>query len=338
VTRQDEAICKEAEKMYDTTKPYISEVLNIIRSTWKTPHLEVVTADGHTPFLAKKFTHPDGIPHMDGIGTKGVYYWRSQAYEAAAWDAFVQNINDVPYEVPYALTAHIMLPADDRAAILGITHGLADACRAHDVAYVGGETAIHDTMEGLEIGVTLLSFVPELRRNTLCIGDALIGIGSNGLHASGFTLVRSRLDYHDESLKPYFTRPTPSYWSVLRMIDRIWSVHGWMHIAGGAFTRLWRIMPQNADVVIVRTHALEPQVVFHRLFNEGVSDKEMYRTFNCGVGYVVGVSRSHAEACADFIRYKGFRAAIIGEVIDGTGAVIVESKFSRRTITYGSFV
>lgn len=324
--------------MYDTTKPYIGEVLEVIRSTWKTPYVAVVTADGHTPFLAKKFTHPDGIPHMDGIGTKGVYYWRSREYEAAGRDAFAQNINDVPYQVPYALTAHIMLPSDDKAAILGITQGLVDACNLYDVAYVSGETAIRDTMKGLEIGVTLLSFVPELRRNALQIGDALIGIASNGLHASGFTLVRSRLDYHDESLNPYLTRPTPIYWNILRTIGRLWPVHGWTHISGGAFTRLWRTLSHNADAIILRTHALEPQTVFRRLFNEGVSDKEMYQTFNCGVGYVVGVSRGYAEACVKCIRFNGFHAAIIGEVIEGTGAVIVESKFSRRTVVYEPLV
>ena len=106
-----------------------------------------------------------------------------------------------------------------------------------------------------------------------------------------------------------------------------------MHITGGAFTKLKDLLP-GADARVTRDHGLEPHPIFRELHQEGVGDQEMYKTFNCGVGFVLGVPQQQASACVDTIKKAGFESDVVGEVVKGEGRVHVASKFSDADLTY----
>ena len=327
--------------MYDTTKPYKKQILELIKQTWITPHVRV--DDG---LCFRKNSHPDYV-HTDGIGTKGFYHWKQRSFENAVIDALAMNLNDLASEfaIPYAVSDHLFLPNDDHKAILQIVELLTTKCKKRDVAIVGGETAVHNDMNGLELSLTMLGFVERPRLNRVMPGDVLVGIESNGLHSNGFSKVR---EVYGKEYKPDFIEPTHIYLEEILDLGRQFDIHGRINITGGAFRRLIDLMPNYSSIVISRTHKLKPQDIFFDLWERGVTDDEMYKTFNCGIGYVFSVDKLTANQILDQLR--NFKCDIIGEVIDKVDiydrphrhSIKIESMFSDQTIEildgkYGKF-
>lgn len=312
--------------MYDPTKPYKDQIVQKIQKTWDTPY---VTVENGKVFK-KNFHqfHPE-YHHTDGIGTKGVYHWNQRTFKEAVLDGMAMNLNDLAMERsrPYAVVDHLFVPEDDHKAILETLDYLSKECLSRDIAITGGETAIHNNMEGMELSINMLGFVQDLKQNQLQPGDVLIGLESNGLHSNGFTRVRDLFnDYREE-----FTRPTNIYLEEVLGLNKKYQIHGMMHITGGAFTKLKDILGK-ADAKITSEHDLEPQPIFWDIYDKRVPDQEMYKTFNTGVGFVLGVPELQSE---DFLKdIKDFKSDRIGEVVPGKGKVKIDSKFSPKELEY----
>jgi len=309
--------------MYDSTKPYKDRIIESIKETWNTPYVNV--KDGK---VYKKTFYPE-YHHTDGIGTKGVYHWQQRTFENAVLDALAMNLNDLAMERswPYAIVDHLFVPEDDHEAILDIIDYLSGECLKRDIAITGGETAIHNNMEGMELSINMLGLTKNKKINQLEAGDYLIGLESSGLHSNGFTVVRELFNEYRKD----FTKPTNIYIDEILRLNKKYDIHGMMHITGGAFTKLKSILKEtNAE--INGTHDLIPQEIFWDIYDKGVSDEEMYKTFNNGIGFIIGVSKEEAEDLLKDIRMC--EADIIGEVIQGKGKVKINSKFSPQKIEF----
>jgi phosphoribosylformylglycinamidine cyclo-ligase len=311
--------------MYNTTKPYTKNLLEIIKDTWKTPYLSV-QGDLY-PTIKKNFDYEE-IDHTDGIGTKGIYHWKKRTFKNAVIDALAMNLNDlaVVNAIPYKIQNHIMIPKEDKKAIISIISALAEECKKYNIAITGGETSIHNNLEGLEISITASGFIKQQLHNTLQIGDKLIGIKSSGLHSNGFTKVRDT--FFSDSYRKEFTEPTKIYLERILELNDKFDIHGRMHITGGAFTKLKKIL-KDSDAIIKRKHDLKPQKIFYDMHELGVSDKDMYQTLNCGVGFILGASKKDAEKIVGIFK----DSEIIGEIKAGSGKVKIESNFSNKKIT-----
>ncbi|MFH1073114.1 MAG: AIR synthase-related protein [Nanoarchaeota archaeon] len=313
--------------MYDPAKPYKKQILEIIQRTWDTPYVSV--SAGTYPLIRHKLSRDEfDIDHTDGIGTKGFYHWQQRSFSNAAIDALAMNLNDLAImrATPYKLSNHIMIPQDDREAIIRIVETLADECVKRKIAMTGGETSMHDNIRGMDISITLSGFIQKPIGNLFKAGDALIGMASNGLHSNGFTKVREK--FGDE-FRPEFIEPTRIYLEEILELNKEYDIHGMMHITGGAYTKLKDLLP-GLDAAITRHHSLEPQEVFDEIFSRGVSDEDMYRTFNCGIGFILGMDKSDANKLIS--ENPGYEA--IGEVVEGTGRVRITSMFSGKQIEY----
>ncbi len=311
--------------MYDPTKPYKKQILELVKQTWETPY--VSAKDG---IVEKKFSYPE-CHHIDGIGTKGIFHWEQRSFRNAVLDALAMNLNDLAFmrATPYAMIDHLFLPEDDKNAILDIVKYLTKECRKRDIAITGGETAIHNNMEGLELSITMLGFVKKPKPNQFKEGNILIGIESNGLHSNGFTKIRKLFgrEYRSD-----FILPTHIYSNTIPALDKKFDIHGMMHITGGAFTKLKDLLDDDANATIRNDHTLNPQKIFWELYKKGVSDEEMYKTFNCGIGFVLGANKKDVGGILKQI--KGFKADIIGAIIQGDGKVMIQSQFSKKEIRY----
>jgi phosphoribosylformylglycinamidine cyclo-ligase len=102
-----------------------------------------------------------------------------------------------------------------------------------------------------------------------------------------------------------------------------------MHVTGGAYTKLKDLLG-CADVKIKRGHKLQPQPIFRDLYNRGIRDEEMYKTFNCGIGFILSVSLKDADKIVSELD----DADIIGEVTPGSGKIRIESMFSNKEIGF----
>lgn len=292
--------------MYDTTKPITERILELTESCKR-----------------------DVPASTDGIGTKGIYHWQQRSFRNAVLDALAMNLNDMAVlrARVIGLHNHIMIPEDDGEAIEEIIKTFVGECEKRDIFIDSGETAIHDNLKGLEISVSVTGEYVKKRKNEFEEGDYLIGVRSNGLHSNGFTKIRRIFggEYREE-----FTEPTFIYSdALLDLIERV-DINGMVHITGGAYTKL-RPLLNNTDAVINNEHGLIPHVIFRELYERGVSDKEMYRTFNCGIGFVLSAKDKLKEIVSNLKNF-GFDAESIGIIVPGKGKVKINSMFSQEEI------
>ena len=200
--------------------------------------------------------------------------------------------------------------------------------KKRNIAISGGEVGFHNDLPGLEISTTISGFIKKVKNNIPKTDDVILGIKSNGLHSNGFTTVRK---IFGKTIKQEFTDPTLIYADALLALDEKFDIHSMMHITGGAYTRLRNLLP-HTDVIITRRHSLHPHTIFKELYDKGLSDEEMYKTFNCGIGFMLFVEKKDAEKIIQTINQQGFKAENIGELTVGTGKVKIESMFSEKRI------
>jgi phosphoribosylformylglycinamidine cyclo-ligase len=175
--------------------------------------------------------------------------------------------------------------------------------------------------------MTILGFVKKPRPNQFRIGDALIGIASSGLHSNGFTKVR---EVFERENRPEFTIPTLVYQDSIQRLDEKYGINGMMHITGGAYTKLRKPLKQGS--IQINEHPLKPQPIFYEMHKKGVPDEEMYKTFNCGVGFIVSVMPNKTDLILSGLNESGFKADIIGKVIEGEKKITITSAFSDKEI------
>ncbi|MEK9153365.1 MAG: AIR synthase-related protein, partial [Patescibacteria group bacterium] len=165
-----------------------------------------------------------------------------------------------------------------------------------------------------------------LKPNQFKPGDALLGIKSNGLHSNGFTKVR---EVFGGAYKSDFVKPTAIYLDTILALNKKFDIHGMMHITGGAFTKLKSLL-RGADARVSRARKLKPQPIFKELYQRGISDIEMYQTFNCGIGFIFSTSEREAK----IIVSRSPNVDIIGKVARGNGKIIIDSMFSDCKVEF----
>lgn len=309
--------------MYNPIKPYKYKILKLIESTWDTPYVKV--EKGLYPIITKRFSFPE-VQHTDGIGTKGIYHYQRRTFRNAVLDALAMNLNDLAMigAVPYALQNHITLPKDDHKAVLEIVKVLAKECRKRNIAITGGETSIHSGVQGIDISITLSGFIKFPQKNKCKTGDILIGLKSSGLHSNGFTKVR---EIFGKKYKKDFTEPTATYIDEVLPLLKKYKINGLMHITGGAFMKLKDILG-TSDAIIYYSKKFSLPKIFKEMYQAGLSNKEMYSTFNCGIGFVLSVPRHQATKAISCLK----NAEVIGEVRRGNGQIRVISVFDGRIV------
>ena len=294
--------------MYNTTKPYTDKILKIIeRCRGKIP------------------------ASTDGVGTKGIYHWQQKTFRNAVLDALAMNLNDMAVIKAKAigLHNHIMIPEDDEKAILEIVGNFAEECEKRNISIYSGETSIHDNLKGLEISVSVAGEYVDKNikdKNTFEADDILLGIKSSGLHSNGFTKVR---EVFAGEFRKEFIEPTLIYYDSIIKLIRSFDVHGMCHITSGAYAKIKKLIG-NADIEI-KKHSLKPQDIFYELYSKGISDEEMYKTFNCGICFILFIPEKNSEEILKFLN-QDFESGIIGRVNRGNGKIKIESMFSDKKI------
>jgi phosphoribosylformylglycinamidine cyclo-ligase len=214
-----------------------------------------------------------------------------------------------------------------------IIKGITEGCRQAGCALIGGETAempgMYDKGEydlaGFCVGIVEEDKI--IDGSNIKVGDAIIGLASSGLHSNGFSLVRKvfskkeLISYSKELLKStrIYVKPVLS---LLRNSDL--KLKGIAHITGGAFyDKIKRIIPKEKSFAIRKGSWVIPDI-FKLIQNKGnIEDKEMFHTFNMGVGMVLVVDNSLAENTIKALAKLGLEAWNIGKVVKGKKEVVI---------------
>ncbi|NWX35982.1 PUR2 protein, partial [Notiomystis cincta] len=285
---------------------------------------------------AAGYRDPILVSGTDGVGTKLKIAQECQKHDTIGQDLVAMCVNDILAQgaEPLFFLDYFACGKLDVQVAQGVIAGIADACRKAGCALLGGETAEMPGMyppgeydlAGFAVGaVERGQMLPQLDRITE--GDVVIGVASSGVHSNGFSLVRkvvekSPLDFSsrigvsgDQTLGEVLLTPTKLYSKTLLPVLRSGHVKAYAHITGGGLLEnIPRVLPESLGVVLDALTWKIPEI-FCWLHKEGnLSEEEMARTFNCGVGAVLVVQKEMAQQVLRDI--QGHETAwLIGKVI-----------------------
>ncbi len=283
-----------------------------------------------------KCKNPVLVSSCDGVGTKLKIAIASGIHDTVGIDLVAMSVNDVLcsgaeplFFLDYVATGRI-----ETDALKSVIKGIVKGCKQANCALVGGETAEMPGMykagdydlAGFCVGVVDKNKVLGAQR--VKMGDAVIGLESSGLHSNGFSLVRkvfSPQEMHARAgdlLVPTRIYVKPVLDIIKKFNAKGFNVRAIAHITGGAFyDKASRVVPKVATMVIYKNAWVLPEV-FAEIQERGkISDKEMFKTFNMGIGMVMVVRDSlKMDVVRAFARH-GLKSYIIGEIISGVGGV-----------------
>lgn len=271
--------------------------------------------------------------HTDSVGTKVMVAKTMGRYDTIGIDCVAMCANDLicTGAEPVSFLDYMAMSKPDRAIVEEVAIGLVKGAKEAEMAIVGGETAIVPELLS-DAGFDLTGFAAGVcKKNELIlgdrtvVGDTLIGVASSGIHSNGLSLARKvllrRYSLEDtprvleRSVGEELLEPTRIYVKPVRELSGRSGIHGIAHITGGgAFLKIERIMKEGR--LGAQLDGLpEPPGIFRLIQEAGrVSDREMYRTFNMGVGMVVVCAASEADRVVRVFRKRRMEAMRIGTV------------------------
>jgi len=294
--------------------------------------------------LAGRYKEPVLVSGTDGVGTKLKLAQRLGRHDTIGIDLVGMCVNDVLVQgaeplffLDYFATGKLYV--DTTVAVIG---GIARGCELAGCALIGGETAEMPDMyppgeydlAGFCVGAVEKAAL--IDGAAVRAGDAIIGVASSGPHSNGYSLIRRiltragdpfDLDLGGTTLADALMAPTTIYVKpILQLLaeDRAApqsSIHGMAHITGGGLTEnIIRVVPDDLGIAL-DSSAWKLPAVFDWLQREGrVAQAEMWRTFNCGIGYTLIVAADQAAATLQRLAALNLQGWTIGEVAVGAGA------------------
>lgn len=288
------------------------------------------------------YEEPVLVSGTDGVGTKLKLAFEMDRHDTIGIDAVAMCVNDIvvsgaePLFFLDYLACGKLVPEKIEAIVAGVAEG----CVQAGCALIGGETAEMPGMyqdgeydiAGFSVGIADRPKMVD--GSSIMPGDAVIGLGSTGVHSNGFSLVRRllleqkgyKLDQHFEELNgtlgEVLLTPTRIYVkSILALLKQV-KVKGMAHITGGGFLEnIPRVLPEGVNVEIdYGSWPILP--VFGLMQRDGnITNNDMFRTFNMGIGMVLIVPQEQAEAALKLAESLGEKAYLLGRVTPGTKEV-----------------
>lgn len=265
--------------------------------------------------------------------------------ESICHDMINHLVNDIVVmgARPLAVLDTIVCGNAEKDTIKTLVKGVSEACRINECSLVGGETSIQPAVidSGVYVLTSSIAGIVEKSKiidgSAIEEGDTVLAIASNGLHTNGYSLVRLLMDkmpqikldkidgltFIEQIMKPH----TPYYKSIKGLLDKN-VIHGMAHITGGGIEgNLCRVIPDglSAKIDLSKIRILNIFKYIHH--NGGISDKEMLRTFNCGVGICMVVSERDRNMVMKHIN-QFYECYEIGRIEKGENKVVFENRMS----------
>lgn len=285
------------------------------------------------------------VSGTDGCGTKVKLAILMDKHDTIGIDAVAMCVNDIICcgAKPLFFLDYIACGKNIPEKIASIVSGVCEGCVQSGAALIGGETAEHPGMMPIEdydlagFAVGIVDKKKIIDNKTISVGDVVIALPSTGVHSNGFSLVRKVFDiencdltaYRDElggkTLGETLLTPTKIYVKpVLALLNDV-NVHAISHITGGGFyENIPRSLPSGYSVKVDKS-SLRILPIFDLIQKiGGISERDMFNTYNMGVGMSIVVAKEDAEKALDILKANGEDAYIIGSVIESDEGVIIE--------------
>ena len=280
------------------------------------------------------------VASADGVGTKLKVAMRAGVHDTVGHDLVNHCVNDILVEgaEPLFFLDYVGMGVLEAGVVEALVAGVAAGCRENGCALLGGETAEMPDFYApgdYDLAGFIVGAVDEKRRtgmHRVRAGDTLIGLEANGFHTNGYSLVRRvvfdrlALDVNDRypgvdaSVADVLLRVHRSYLGVVRPLLRADQVSALAHITGGGIPgNLDRSIPEGLEAAVERAAWTVP-AEFRAIQEAGVSEDEMYRTFNMGIGMILIVPEASTDVVLQGLAAGGQAAWSIGRVRTAGGA------------------
>lgn len=276
------------------------------------------------------------VSGTDGVGTKLKLAFMMDKHDTVGIDCVAMCANDVACAgaKPLFFLDYVAVGKNVPERVAQIVSGVAEGCVQASCALIGGETAEMPgfypkeeyDLAGFCVGMADKAKL--IDGSNMKAGDALIGVASSGVHSNGFSLVRKVFNITPERLDLYMYEfgktlgeelltPTRIYVKPLLALMEQVDVHGVSHITGGGFyENIPRMLPEGLCVAVEKAK-VPVRPIFKVIQGEGISEHDMYNTFNMGVGLCVAVAADKADEAVRILKENGEEACILGEVREG---------------------
>ncbi len=294
---------------------------------------------GSVSDIPKNIKNPKIVACTDGVGTKIEIANELNKYDSIGIDLVAMSVNDLIVQgaKPLLFLDYISINKINLLKLKSIIKGVVKGCKISGCELVGGETAeMPGTYEkgkfdiaGFAVGIVDQNKL--LNKNKIKKNDLILAIPSSGLHSNGFSLVRyvikkNKINIRKNNfLKNELLKPTKIYVKeILNLINKN-LINGCANITGGGIPdNIKRVIPDNL-VAEINLNLIKPTKIFKWLKNNNIDDKEMLRTFNCGVGFCLIVKPQNLSKIKKYFS-KLFQPYVIGKISKGNNKVRLNDK------------
>jgi len=316
----------------DAGNALIERIKPIVRKTFRPGVLTGLGGFGALFEIPQGYRQPVLVSGTDGVGTKLKLAMQLNRHDTIGIDLVAMCVNDIVvtgaeplFFLDYYATGQLAVDTATEV-VSGIAHG----CELAGCALTGGETAEMPGMyegedydlAGFAVGIVEKDHI--LQPDSVQPGDVLLGLASSGPHSNGYSLVRKVIEVADADLSTAFDgttlgeallAPTRIYVKPLLKLLAECKVHALAHITGGGLTEnIPRVLPENSEAVIDLS-AWERPAVFDWLQQRGrITDQEMLRTFNCGIGMVICLPEKESDKAVNLLESAGEKVVRLGRI------------------------
>lgn len=335
---------REAGVDVEVGRAFVDRIRQSVQKTYRSEVLGGLGGFSGLFQLPSGYREPVLVSGTDGVGTKLKLAHQLDRHNTVGIDLVAMCVNDVLtcgaeplFFLDYVATGKLL-----STQLADVVEGIAQGCTESGCALLGGETAEMPgfyqpneyDLAGFCVGIVEKSRI--LDGSQVKVGDVAIGLGSSGVHSNGFSLVRKIVsdrgfDWSDrpelfggKTLGEVFLTPTQLYVKpILNALKSGLEIHGMAHITGGGLPEnLPRCLSANQTVEI-NPNSWEVPALFQWLASEGnVLPKDMFNTFNMGVGFVVIVPPEQVDQAMQFFGSQDLKAFQIGTVVSGSGELV----------------
>ena len=321
----------------DAGNAVVERIKPLVKRTFRPEVMGGLGGFGGLFNLGTRYKEPVLVSGTDGVGTKLKLAQQLNRHDTIGIDLVGMCVNDVLVQgaeplffLDYFATGK--LDVDTTVAVVG---GIAKGCELAGCALIGGETAEMPDMyppgeydlAGFTVGAVENEAL--LSGDNVVAGDVILAVASSGPHSNGYSLIRKiveragnplDLDLGGVKLADALMAPTTIYVKPMLELLKTASVHGMAHITGGGLKEnIIRVVPDGLGLHLDASAIMLPPV-FDWLMREGkVAREEMWRTFNCGVGFTVLLPRDAVSAASALLAKHDLKSWVIGEVVQAQG-------------------
>ena len=328
---------KDAGVDIDATNRLVERIKTIAKTSFRS---EVLTDIGGFSGLfslnTQKYKKPVLTASTDGVGTKLKIAFMANIHDTIGIDLVAMSVNDILVQgaEPLFFLDYVSTSAVDPKTLESVISGINEGCKEAGCALIGGEIAEMPSfykegeydLAGFAVGVVDQDKIIDGLK--IKKGDKLVGLSSSGLHSNGYSWARTivfeqlnfdlntKLEELGRNLGEELLEPTKIYVKPVLKIIAEFNIHGISHITGGGLTEnISRILPSNCQAAIHKG-SWEILPIFTLIQGKGnISEAEMLRTFNNGIGMVLIVPQEEAKDIISRLQGMQLKSYVIGEIV-----------------------